>query len=95
MKVNWKSFMDEMTKIAAAGNNAAAPASMKSGMGQNTMSGGKSTIGVQTAAPKMNISPKMNVAAKPQNYSIVHSEAPSAAFGATSSKVIPPPPVRT
>jgi hypothetical protein len=95
-------FTDEMLKIsaaspaAAAGGNAAAPAGLKSGFGSNAMvslSSGKSTL---SSTPKTNPA-KGNVEAKPTNYSIVHSEAPSAAFGSTSStsKAVPPPPVRT
>jgi hypothetical protein len=94
-------FMDELSKIsadaaAATGGNAAAPLGAKSGMGSNAMvtSASKSSSGLSAAKPAANPLAKPQ-AAKPTNYSIVHSTAPSAAFGAPSSKMTPPPPVRT
>jgi len=96
------SFMDELSKIAAAGpataakGNFAAPMGLKSGMGSNSMVTSSSSKGTVSSLPKMNPM-KADAAAKPTNYSIVHSEAPSAAFGSTAStsKAVPPPPVRT
>ena len=85
-----ESFMDELTKISAtfgSGPNMLAPFRMKSGMGGNIMAGAQSG----------GIKQSKNPTAKPTNYSIVHSEAPTAAQGitASSSKAVPPPPVRT
>lgn len=79
------SFMDELSKISS---NMAAPPGMKSGMGANAMVASTPRVGVtsQTRNPE----------AKSTNYSIVHSEAPSAATGSSAAtKLAPPPPVRT
>lgn len=82
----WKAFMDELTKIAT---NMAAPPSMKSGMGANPMVATTPRVGL----PK----PTKDPSAKPTNYSIVNTGTPAAAFGSasSSSKTMPPPPVRT
>jgi hypothetical protein len=46
--------------------------------------------------PSPGIDMGKNPAAKPTNYSVVHSVSPPAAFGASSeSKAAPPPPVNT
>ena len=95
-------FMDELQKISAltpagaAKSNFAAPLGLKTGMGDNSVVSLSSSKGTTSLTPKMNPG-KSDVAAKPTNYSIVHSEAPSAAFGSTAStsKAVPPPPVRT
>jgi len=98
------SFMDELTKISeaaspakASAGNAAAPIGMKSGMGSNSMVTSTSKVGISNSAKPSANPIKGNSAAKPTNYSIVHSSSPSAAFGsaAASSKTVPPPPVRT
>lgn len=95
--------MDELTKIAeesspvqASAGNALAPLGMKSGMGSNSMVTSTSKVGISGAKPSSNPI-KGNQAAKPTNYSIVHSSSPTAAFGtaAATSKAVPPPPVRT
>ena len=81
------SFLDELQKIGAA-NVAAADAVYK---GQN-ISAKPASSG--TAIPKS--TPK-DPTAKSTNYSIVHSQTPPAAYGtaASTSKAVPPPPVRT
>lgn len=87
------SFQDELCKIAEG--NVAAPVKTGIGdMGSNvvgkplTSSGiGKSDTSVNFGKPKP---------LKPTNYSMVHSNAPMAAFDAgAGSKMVPPPPVRT
>lgn len=79
------SFMDELLKISS---NMAAPPGMKSGMGGNAVVASTPRVGVGSRSK--------NPEAKSTNYSIVHSEAPSAATGgALATKLAPPPPVRT
>lgn len=79
------SFMDELVKISS---NMAAPPGMKSGMGSNSMVAQTPRVGITSQS--------RNPEAKSTNYSIVHSEAPSAARGgAVVTKATPPPPVRT
>lgn len=81
------SFIDELSKIAGA--NVASPFKMTAG--HNVMTGLTTTKSGLPKTPGLKAAP-----AKPTNYSIVHSEAPSAAYGsALSSKSVPPPPVRT
>ena len=97
------SFMDELTKISEAASpatagagNFAAPTGMKTGLGSNSMVNATSKVGISESKPSPNPI-KGNQAAKPTNYSIVHSSSPTAAFGsaAATSKSVPPPPVRT
>jgi hypothetical protein len=96
------SFMDELTKISeasptkASAGNALAPVGMKSGMGSNSVVSPTSKVGITSSKTSANPI-KGNLAAKPTNYSIVHSSSPTAAYGsaAATSKSIPPPPVRT
>ena len=96
--------MDELTKIseaatpASAGkSNAAAPTSMKTGMGSNSMVSTSTKVGLGGGNTPSSNPIKANASAKPTNYSIVNSTSPSAAFGsaAATSKSVPPPPVRT
>jgi len=82
--VTLTAFIDELSKISS---NMAAPPSEKSGMGGNVMVPSTPRVGI----PKQ----EKNPAAKPTNYSIVHSESPGAGQNMASSKVAPPPPVRT
>jgi hypothetical protein len=79
------SFMDELMKISS---NMAAPPGLKSGTGANAM---------VTSTPRVGLAPQSkNPEAKSTNYSIVHSEAPSAAAGSSmATKASSPPAVRT
>jgi hypothetical protein len=82
-----RSFTDELQKIASKGNFLGASPYK----GTNVMA--SSSLPRATGMPKPTGS-----AAKPTNYSIVHNEAPTVAYGtdATVSKVdAPPPPVKT
>lgn len=78
-------FVDELSKVA--GGNFASP--MSTGKGSN--------IVAQPAFGSSGIRQTSNPAVKSTNYSIVHSEAPTAADSAApaSIKAVPPPPVRT
>lgn len=82
--VTMAAFIDELTKLSS---NMAAPPSLKSGMGANAMVPSTPRVGI----PKQ----EKNPAAKPTNYSIVHSESPRAGQDTALSKAAPPPPVRT
>jgi hypothetical protein len=87
------SFVDELSKIGeSAGSNVMAGPGPG---GQNATASASSAPGLPKTSPS--ITSKSNVSAKPTNYSIVHNQAPTAAFGAASlsSKSVPPPPVRT
>jgi hypothetical protein len=84
------SFADELYKIAA-GNVIQPTVPAVGGMGANVVGKPLPTpgIGKGDSLPK----PKP---AKPTNYTMVHSNAPMAAFDAgVSSKSVPPPPVGT
>ena len=80
------SFSDELSKIAA-GNIAAGSAAWK-----GTNESAKAILPKSSGIPSMK-----SVGAKPTNYSIVNTQAPTAAFGSASatSKALPPPAVRT
>ena len=77
------SFVDELSKMAAMSNV----------MGPKVLSMGKNVMGRST--PTVGVKSLTRTAAKPTNSSMVHNQAPSAAYGAasTTSKAVPPPPV--
>jgi hypothetical protein len=88
------SFIDELQKISAATN----VASVMSG----SLGRAKSVQNVmgKPAFSKPNVQTmrfgSRDMTAKPTNYSIVNTEAPTAAYdAAATSKSVPPPPVRT
>ena len=78
-------FMDELHKIA--GGNYASP--QATGKGSN--------IVAQPAYQSAGIRQTSNPAVKSTNYSIVNTEAPTAAetVAPAATKAVPPPPVRT
>jgi hypothetical protein len=78
-------FVDELTKVSAG--NYASP--MSTGKGSN--------IVANPTNPTSGIRQTSNPAVKSTNYSIVHSESPSAAetLAPAQTKAVPPPPVRT
>ena len=94
-KVMLASFTDELQKIAE-GNVAAAVKPSIGGMGSNAVARPLTSHGIgksQTQTTRGNEKPKP---IKPTNYSMVHSNAPTAALNAGSNfKMVPPPPVRT
>ena len=89
----WASFCDELAKIAGIkpGSNVVNLAkSVVGGKGGNVVAKPLPSSGIK--APTTTLKP----ASKPTNYSMVHSNAPTAAYGAaTGTKAVPPPPVRT
>ena len=78
-------FVDELTKMSAG--NYTSP--MSTGKGSN--------IVANPTYKSSGISQTSNPAVKSTNYSIVHSESPTAAeiVAPANSKAVPPPPVRT
>ena len=79
-------FTNELNKIAGA--NVMTPSSISQG----------SNIMAPSAFQKPGLAkPTSNPAAKPTNYSIVNTQAPTAAetTAPASMKAVPPPPVRT
>jgi hypothetical protein len=84
------SFADELRKIAA-GNVTDITKPVVGGMGSNIVGKPLPSPGIGKGMAAAKPAP-----AKPQNYSMVHSNAPMAAFDAgAGSKSVPPPPVRT
>lgn len=84
------SFTDELQKIAE-GNVVNLSKPVVGGMGSNIV--GKPLPSPGIGKVELGGAPKP---AKPTNYSMVHSNAPMAAFDTGSgSKSVPPPPVRT
>lgn len=89
------SFMDELHKIAESvgpKSNVANPAKPAiGGMGSNAVAKPLPSPGFSAGGSMSNPKP-----AKPTNYTMVHSNAPTAAFNAGAPvKSVPPPPVRT
>jgi hypothetical protein len=78
-------FVDELTKMSEG--NYASP--MSTGKGSNIMA--------QPAYQKSGLGESSNPAVKSTNYSIVHSNTPTAAetLAPAQTKAVPPPPVRT
>jgi hypothetical protein len=84
------SFTDELQKIAEG--NAAEPVKpLVGGLGANVVGKPLPTSGL--AKGNTSLTPKP---ARPTNYTMVHSNAPMAAFdGGSALKAVPPPPVET
>lgn len=84
------SFADELQKIAEG--NVAEPAKpLVGGLGSNVVGKPLPTPGIPKGTSQLSPKP-----ARPTNYTMVHSNAPMAAFeGGNSVKSIPPPPVET
>lgn len=95
--VTMAAFADELCKIAA-GNVVSPMKPVVGGMGSNVigkpLTSTKATgIGAGKPSGVLGGTPKP---AKPTNYSMVHSNAPTAAFDAgAGAKMVPPPPVKT
>lgn len=90
-------FTDELRKLAA-GNVADPSKSVVGGLGSNVI--GKpltstKTTGIGAGKPP-GVLGGVPKPAKPTNYSMVHSNAPTAAIDAgAGAKMVPPPPVKT
>lgn len=84
------SFTDELQKIAE-GNAVQPPVAVAGGLGSNAVGKPLPTPGIAKGTSLSKPKP-----AQPTNYTMVHSNAPMAAFdGGTSVKSVPPPPVET
>jgi hypothetical protein len=85
--------MDELQKIAGVSNVASA---MSGSLGkvQSVQNAVAKPVFSKPNVQSMRFGSK-DMTSKPTNYSIVNTEAPTAAFdAASSSKAVPPPPVR-
>ena len=89
------SFTDELQKIAE-GNVASPMKPAIGGLGSNAMGKPLTSPGIGTSQTQTSLGAEKPKPIKPTNYSMVHSNAPMAAFNAgAGSKMVPPPPVRT
>lgn len=88
------SFMDELQKIAAI-SNVASTMSGSLGRVQSAQNAIAKPVFSKPNVQTMRFGSK-DMTSKPTNYSIVNTEAPTAAYdAAATSKSVPPPPVRT